>query len=727
MAQAGGTAYSLAASNLNMGWNLVATGESVTPADFSLTTGNVITLWAWENASSTWYFHAPALAANGTMASYLANKGYQDFGSQTLGNGRGFWVNYTGTVGGTAGVTVNGIVLNTTAPALNVATGATSWSSGNVSLTLIYTNLVNTLNIRVQSTGGFLGDAGTTSANGGNCSLATGGTYPTCSSLGIAFDPSAGTVTFNNTPITYSTAGGPASISGTLNFVPASLSPAVTGISPTTGSVGTTVTISGSNFDKFTPAPLVKVGSITATSSLVNATTITAVVPAILAAGNSSIVISNGDGSGGITAGTFTVTSGTPPSAPTVWFSGASQTLTQTGASQVLVSIGYPTTGITSYNIYRATTPNVAISSGNRISSRTVANAFTALSFADTGLTPMTTYYYRLTAVSSGGESAGSTELHITPANVSTLVANTYPSTALPALAAFPAASGFGSGLYNGSMVTDGTNLYLIDGSVIRKVSVATGAVSTFAANLAHPPRVMTARDGNLYVLDSFGYLNTITLANATVSSISPTGALFNPNGLTGGMVSDGVNVYFSHLNNSGGYQISRMVISSGLVSVLAGNAASAGSIDGSGTSARFSGPVQLVLVGATLYVADRTNIRAIDTASAAVTTITGTGTSIITGGTTIGDGIATPVAGCTALTSDASHLYGICNRRLMKMVLANAEVITIAGAVGVAGYTDGVGAAARFATDGSMSSVVVIGSALYVWDFGNASIRRVQ
>jgi hypothetical protein len=91
-----GTGFSLAASNLVTGWNLVATGDALAPGAFTTNVGNVTTLWAWDNVNGNWFFYAPSLAANGTMASYIQSKGYEDFGGLALGDGLGFWVNYAG-------------------------------------------------------------------------------------------------------------------------------------------------------------------------------------------------------------------------------------------------------------------------------------------------------------------------------------------------------------------------------------------------------------------------------------------------------------------------------------------------------------------------------------------------------------------------------------------------------------------------------------------------------
>ncbi len=118
-----GTGFALAAANLTQGWNLAATGDDITPAAFSANVGSVTTLWAWDNLNNAWYFYAPSLAASNGLASYISGKGYQDFGVTTLGNGRGFWVNYAGATGGGTGGT------GTTPPTTPcLVTGTSSWT-----------------------------------------------------------------------------------------------------------------------------------------------------------------------------------------------------------------------------------------------------------------------------------------------------------------------------------------------------------------------------------------------------------------------------------------------------------------------------------------------------------------------------------------------------------------------------------------------------------------------
>jgi fibronectin type 3 domain-containing protein len=65
--------------------------------------------------------------------------------------------------------------------------------------------------------------------------------------------------------------------------------------------------------------------------------------------------------------------------------------------------------GAISYNIYRSTT------SGGEVKIATTPATITTTSYIDTGLTNGTTYYYKVTAVNSAGESALSTEASATP------------------------------------------------------------------------------------------------------------------------------------------------------------------------------------------------------------------------------------------------------------------------------------------------------------------------
>jgi hypothetical protein len=81
---------------LSSGWHLIATGETKTPAAFNIDVPSM-TLWAWDNAQSKWYFYAPSLKTQGgtALTDYITSRSYLDFtsASKTLGPGVGFWIN----------------------------------------------------------------------------------------------------------------------------------------------------------------------------------------------------------------------------------------------------------------------------------------------------------------------------------------------------------------------------------------------------------------------------------------------------------------------------------------------------------------------------------------------------------------------------------------------------------------------------------------------------------
>lgn len=94
--------------SLPTGWNLVSIASLSTPSQFNLdlsiaqpTPGvvplSVTSLWIWGTALNNWYFHAPALEAQGGTAllDYIVGRGYLDFASTgtTVGPGLGVWIN----------------------------------------------------------------------------------------------------------------------------------------------------------------------------------------------------------------------------------------------------------------------------------------------------------------------------------------------------------------------------------------------------------------------------------------------------------------------------------------------------------------------------------------------------------------------------------------------------------------------------------------------------------
>src|SRR4051812_669368 len=138
------------------------------------------------------------------------------------------------------------------------------------------------------------------------------------------------------------------------------------------------------------------------------------------------------------------------------------------------------------------------------------------------------------------------------------------------------------------------------------------------------------------------------------------------------------------------------------LVSTLAGSARVSGSADGVGLAARFSDPsgVAISADGSLALVADTQNhtIRKIVVATGVVTTLAGSANS---SGSANGagsaarffhpEGLALSGNGTIALVADTD------NHTIRKIVVATAEVTTLAGSAGSPGSANGIGDGARF------------------------------
>ena len=96
------TGVTLAESDLQVGWNLVGSADSKTPAELnqslssSLATAGkgIVTTWAWDAPTSKWKFYAPSLATQGgtVLTDYIGGKGYLPF-TTSLSTTDGYWVN----------------------------------------------------------------------------------------------------------------------------------------------------------------------------------------------------------------------------------------------------------------------------------------------------------------------------------------------------------------------------------------------------------------------------------------------------------------------------------------------------------------------------------------------------------------------------------------------------------------------------------------------------------
>lgn len=174
-----------------------------------------------------------------------------------------------------------------------------------------------------------------------------------------------------------------------------------------------------------------------------------------------------------------------------------------------------------------------------------------------------------------------------------------------------------------------------------------------------------------------------------------------------------------------------RKITPAGLVTSLAGNSKTSGSIDGTGAAASFSYPVGIATdsVG-NLYVTDgygagNTNnytIRKI-TPAGIVTTLAGVpGVAGFADGT----GAAASFNGPTGIATDsAGNVYvADTNNSTIRKITPAGTVTTVAGTAGQTGSADGSGVAARFS--GPQGIATDSFGNLYVADSGNNTIRKI-
>jgi sugar lactone lactonase YvrE len=235
---------------------------------------------------------------------------------------------------------------------------------------------------------------------------------------------------------------------------------------------------------------------------------------------------------------------------------------------------------------------------------------------------------------------------------------------------------------------------------------------------------------GNVYVADTdnnairrvttAGVVTTLAGLAGSSGTADGSGSTARFNGPSGIVVNATGNLYVADTLN----HTIRRIITTGVVSTIAGVAGESGFADSYGSFARFYGPQGLALdASGNLLVADTNNnaIRRIVTGSGVVTTVAGwAGTAGSTDGANSQAQFRYPSG--VAVDSAGNIFVADTDNHALREIVPSGAVRTLAGLAGSSGSADGVGTAARFAFP---TGVAVNSSGdVYVADTNNDTIR---
>jgi sugar lactone lactonase YvrE len=263
------------------------------------------------------------------------------------------------------------------------------------------------------------------------------------------------------------------------------------------------------------------------------------------------------------------------------------------------------------------------------------------------------------------------------------------------------------------------------------KTGTADGTGGT--ARFGYPQGVATDSAGNVYVADttndtirkitSAGVVTTVAGSAAQSGTTDGTGSAARFTSPMGLAIDSADNIYVA----DGGASTIRKITPAGVVTTLAGMAGKSGSADGVGSAAQFNYPEGIALdATGSLYVADTTSntIRKIS-AAAAVTTLAG---SVAQVGSVDGTGSAARFNKVNGIATDSAgnaYVADSGNQTIRKITRAGV-VSLFAGTNGLSygGFADGGPGTAMFRSPGGVASDSA--GNIYVADTYNEAIRKI-
>ncbi len=296
-------------------------------------------------------------------------------------------------------------------------------------------------------------------------------------------------------------------------------------------------------------------------------------------------------------------------------------------------------------------------------------------------------------------------------------------------------------------------NLYIADAgnNAIRKVAAITGLISTVAGNgtpgysgdgalataaqLGHPRYVAVDGSGNLFISDSDNsVIRKVTVATGLITTVAGNGTP----GYTGdGTAATSANLSPSGLavDGSGAIYVSDALhsvvrkVAAGIITTVAGTG-TAGLLGDGGlaTDARLSSPNDVdVDAAGNLYIADSGNLRVrkVTAATGLITTVAGGGTDSFTNGAaTNAQLFAVP----SIALDGAGNIYIADGNVIREVTAATHSISTLAGngKPGYAGYTGDGGPATSAQLSSATDVAVDTFGNIYISDTSNYVIREV-